>query len=107
MKIYTCEDCDRDGNVIPNTGCGEITHVIFDGYSFGDRMLEGVMFKASLNDNEVVVDTVEDWNTHPYLIGLNRDHWVKEAERHIKDLDIATCPNCGNDVDAQPKETTP
>lgn len=55
MKFY-CRDCDNQGNEIPDSGCGEIPHVLFDGYSFGERMLEGVMFRAFIKDGRQLND---------------------------------------------------
>ncbi len=101
---FVCNEYDDKGNLIPNSGCGEIDHITFDGYDFGDRQLEQVMFKASIEDGKVVVNTVDDWSKNSYLKGLNKKHWLKEAKEHQADLDVATCPNCGNDVDAQTME---
>ncbi len=98
MKKFMCNEADKEGNNIPGTGCGEIDYVLFDGYSFGDRILEGVMFKAYYEDNELKVDPVDDWDKDTYLKGLNKEHWMKLALSHAKDLDIAQCPKCGNDV---------
>jgi hypothetical protein len=102
---FICDDYDNKGNPIPNSGCGEITHIIFDGYGFGDKQLEQVMFKASVIDGEVVVDAVDDWDNDNYLKGLNKNHWLGAAKAYQANLDIATCPNCGNDIDAQARES--
>lgn len=101
---FSCEDTDWLGNGVPGTGCGEISHVLFDGYSFGDRLLEGVMFKAFIKENAIAVDSVDEWETDPYLIGLNKEHWMEEALDFAKKNDIAECPNCGLEVGAQPRD---
>jgi hypothetical protein len=85
---FVCEDIDDNGNSIPNTGCGPVDHLLFDGYYFGDRILEGVMFKVKLDGS---VETVEDWSTHPYFSGLNAQKWLKEAARFIEDRDVCEC----------------
>ena len=63
------------------SNCGDIPIVYFDGYGFGDRMLEGVMFKVSRDSNGEIdvasVDSVEDWDTDAYLIGLNKEYWME------------------------------
>lgn len=52
----------------------------FDGYSFGDRQLEGVMFKAELlADGHLEVSSVENWKTDPYLKTLQEKHWLPLA----------------------------
>lgn len=98
MPKFICNDIDEQGNDIPGTGCGEIDHIIFNGYSFGDRMLEGVMFKAWYEGDELRVTSVEEWDESPYLRQLNKDYWMGCALAHAKQLDVAQCPNCGNEV---------
>lgn len=77
--------------------CGKIDHVLVDGYTFGDRILEGVMFE------------VRDKNGKPDAIGvtkecldyfndLNTKKWLKACQGYCEDLDIAQCPKCGYDV---------
>jgi|SRR5690606_21187671 len=103
-KQFVCRDVDSQGNEIPDSGCGPIPHILFDGYGFGDRQFEGVMFKAMLVDGKLVVDSVDDWDSDPYLSDFKKDKIIKRAFDFIEDYDVATCPNCGNDVDAQPKD---
>jgi hypothetical protein len=83
-------DCDK---------CGKIDEALFDGYGFGERILEGVMFKAKKRDNGTcVVDSVDKWEKDPYLSGLNKKHWMKLAKDYAEDNDIFECPTCKNDV---------
>ncbi len=102
-KQFVCCDVDSNGEDIPNSGCGPITHVLFDGYGFGDRQFEGVMFKALIRNGKLVAESVDDWDTDPYLSDFNQKKILKRALDYAKENDIATCPKCGNDVDAQPK----
>ena len=105
MKTFICDDCDETGKPIPDSGCGHIDYVLFDGYNFGDRMLESVMFKASIDENDkVVVSTKEDWTKDNYLCGLDVEHWLELAREYVEDLDVAMCPSCQHDIDAQPRE---
>ena len=47
----------------------------FDGYGVGDRLLEGVMFEASLEDNGTVL-VVHGTDANSYLTQLNPEHWM-------------------------------
>jgi len=85
MKI----NCDR---------CGEIPCAIFDGYSVGDTLLEGVMFKVYYKNNILKVE-LNSKDDKDYCRKLNMKYFNKEALEHAKELDIASCPNCGSDVD--------
>lgn len=78
--------------------CGPIPYILFDGYDFAERLLEGVKFKASFDDGELVVDTVADWDTDPYLSGLNKNRWMASAKCHVEGLDVANCPQCGEEI---------
>ena len=105
MKVFLCDDVDERGNPILNSGCGVIDHIVFDGYDFGERTLEGVKFKAQLNAKyEVEISTVDDWITNSYLCGLNREHWTKAAKDYRDDLEVAESPYCGNEIAAHQQE---
>lgn len=86
--------------------CGEIEYVVIDGYSFSERTLEGVPFRvyASATKAGVKFRVEPDGMTwdDEYLRTLNRKHWEKEAVLHCTDNDVAECPRCKLDVDAQP-----
>lgn len=57
----------------------------FDGYSFGDRLLEGVPFKAVVVDGELRVSFA--YPKGKYESWLNRDKCLKEAMEYAKDND--------------------
>jgi len=79
--------------------CGKIDEALFDGYFFGDRILEGVMFKARKNDDGTCeVESVDEWDKDPYLVGLNKELWMKRAKEFAEANDIFTCPTCKQDV---------
>jgi hypothetical protein len=82
--------------------CGEIDHVLMDGYAFGDRLLEGVMFEVRVGKKGLDVKVADD--CEEYFSGLNTKKWLKAAKEHAQENDIATCPRCQEDVDAQPEE---
>ena len=59
----------------------------FSGYPFGDRLLEGVMFKATIQDDgsmkvEVTPESAD------YLRGLNAKKWLKEALEYAQGNDL-------------------
>lgn len=65
----------------------EYQEAYFDGYSFGDRLLEGVMFKAELlPDGYLEVSTAPGSVT--YMKNLNEKKWLDEALKHAIDNDI-------------------
>lgn len=78
--------------------CGNIDHVLVDGYDFGDRVMEGVMFKVEDKDGKPhaigVIDSCKE-----YFEDFNKDTWLRRCEAFCEDLDIAECPNCGGDVE--------
>jgi len=108
MKKFICEAVDGLGYSVKGTGCGEIDYYLMDGYDFGDRVLEGVMFRVSYNENdEIVVATDEDWSDSPYLVGLNEKYWLEQALANAQGNDIGECQhrgNCkgGNEISADP-----
>lgn len=79
--------------------CGKIDEVLMDGYSFGERILEGVKFKVKKNDDATcVVESVDDWDTDPYLRGLNEKHWMGAAKASAESEDFFECPTCHGDA---------
>lgn len=68
--------------------CGVLDHVLFDGYAFGDTLLEGVMFEARLTgqtdvetgspmfDVKVAAGHEAHWNK------LNQKYWLGRRARH-------------------------
>lgn len=67
---------------------GEKVAVEFDGYFFGDRLLEGVTFIAevTLKDGKpVVVDVKPHPSAEKYMKQLNREMWVKRAEHYAQE----------------------
>src|ERR1017187_5471074 len=46
-----------------------------DGYSIADRMLEGVIFKAELISDKILVVTLNDPSDEDYMSDLNAKKW--------------------------------
>jgi hypothetical protein len=67
---------------------GRTTQTAFiDGYSFGDRLLEGVMVRCFLDEKGFLeVSFLEE--DIPYLSQLNEDYWLEAALESAKGRDI-------------------
>jgi hypothetical protein len=63
-----------------------VSTAYFDGYNFGDRLLEGVSFKAEVADGKMAVSF-----TNPngkYEKGLNQSYWLEKAQEFAANHDI-------------------
>lgn len=56
---------------------------LVDGYSFGDRMLEGVMFDVVFQNKEVVSIDVQEGHRR-YFEDLNTTKWLKVAKDYVE-----------------------
>lgn len=66
-----------------------------NGYYFGDRQLEGVMFKCVLDDKGfLVISTDED--SVPYMSTLNENYWLGAALHFAEGNDIFCDNNSGS-----------
>ena len=78
--------------------CGKLEYVWLDGYAFGDKILEDVMFRVYDKDN-VIIDEIYD---DDYWEGLNKAKWLKDAQESarqcLEDGEGLTCPNCLGEV---------
>ena len=63
----------------------EITESVFviDGYSFGDRLLEGVLFEVKFKDDKILSLKVEE-DSKDYFDDLNKTKWLKEAKKYAQ-----------------------
>lgn len=78
--------------------CGKIDEAEFDGYPFGDRLLEGVKFVAKKHDDGTCEVRPKSSDDTTYLQSLNTKRWMKEAKTFAESNDIFICPVCGSDV---------
>ena len=78
--------------------CGTISYGLLDGYSFGDRVLEGVKFQIIIDHNKVKSVTVCK-EAKAYFDTLNAKKWLKDAKACAEETDILECPQCGGDVE--------
>lgn len=58
-----------------------------DGYSFGDRLLEGVMFIISITKDGELKAKVQD-SDKDYFSDLNEERWLASAVSHAEENDI-------------------
>jgi hypothetical protein len=94
MKI-TCENC------------GEVDHVLMDGYNVGDRLLEGVMFEIRVKKEkfqEVLVAKLDEQGQAYFKNnGISAKKWEKEMTddaRSSYESDgccLMICPKCEED----------
>jgi len=94
MRSLFCDNkCNKDLNF-----------VYVHGYDFGDRLMEGVMFKVEVVDGKGVCVGLHP-DSEPYMAQFNWEHWKKRCEEHCVNIDIAQCPHCGEDVLVEDEET--
>lgn len=70
-----------------------------DGYQFGDRLLEGVMFKITVTkQNKLKAEIAPGFEDS--LEGLDKKYWLKLAVEHAETVDIfeADSKSSGEDV---------
>jgi len=69
------------------TDRGEIPYAFVNGYNFGDRLLEGVMFKITITkNNKFKAEALR--KDMDYLKGLNLKKWLGSAEAFANSNDI-------------------
>lgn len=73
--------------------------VKFDGYAFGDRILEDVYFQADIADDgtvsNVVIDPDDDGD---YWSDLNQAKWLKMAKEYLEETLRDECDNNVQDL---------
>lgn len=75
--------------------CGEIDHMLINGYSFADRILEDVMFDIATVDGKIVAEVVPE--DAEWFDNFNKEKWLAAAVEYAENTDIGECPNCGGD----------
>lgn len=79
--------------------CGDVDQILVDGYGCGDRLLEGVMFKVVMAEDESLTAEVMPL-FQDYFEQLNPnwvDKIVEYVEEHIDDC-VGKCPHCKQDI---------
>ncbi|MHA1676395.1 MAG: hypothetical protein ACTSU6_04380 [Candidatus Njordarchaeales archaeon] len=78
--------------------CGQDQNFQINGYRFGDRLLEDVMFTVTF-ENDTVEVTYPNWEKDPYMAGLNTPYWCKLIQESISNQpgdydDSLFCVDC-------------
>lgn len=60
--------------------------VKFDGYPFGDEVLEEVYFQADIQGNIVKNVAIDPNSNNEYWEDLNKDKWLKKAKKYLENL---------------------
>jgi predicted RNA-binding Zn-ribbon protein involved in translation (DUF1610 family) len=85
--------------------CGDVDAVLVDGYSFGDRLLEGVIFRVTRNSQGGLKAVVEP-EFADYMGKMNAKKWIKECIRYVEEHEddcAGQCPKCGDDIYLKPE----
>lgn len=87
MKTFKCD------------ACGDIDHVVVDGYGVGDRLLEGVEFEIRWNAEGTGYTAKVKPEYARYFSDLNEARWLARIAESTEHDDTAACGKCGRDVD--------
>jgi hypothetical protein len=60
--------------------------VKFDGYPFGDEVLEEVYFQAEIQGSIVKNVAIDPNSNNEYWEDLNKDKWLKKAKKYLENL---------------------
>jgi len=79
--------------IIDDSTYEEVDELYLDGYGFGDRLLEGLVVKVTLNDEGTELQITADWPK-----GIDSEYWIPQALSHLKDIDnLSTSPDLDDD----------
>jgi hypothetical protein len=64
--------------------------VFADGYFVGDRLLEGVIFKFTWDDEQqkYIYAGPQDDYSNTYLKQINMVYWIPHLEKYVEEIDI-------------------
>lgn len=63
-----------------------------------------IEFKAFIKNNEIAIESLQNWEKDSYLKQFNKEYWMKLALEFAQNNDIAEYPKCRDDTTAQPIE---
>ena len=86
----------EQGRIICDGCKKELDYVLVNGYPFGDRLMEGVMFKVCLSKNKWICIGVEE-EAKEYIKQFNWKYWKSICESFCNENDLAHCPLCGEE----------
>lgn len=64
-----------------------VDHAWVDGYAVGDRLLEGVMFKITIDEDKKFHAEIDKF-AKDYFNDLNEKKWLKAIEKYASSTDI-------------------
>lgn len=73
---------------INETQAREVDALYLDGYNFGDRLLEGVIFHVRVAPGGDDLAVSVDGQDEKYLKDLNARKWLREAKKHALTTDV-------------------
>ena len=73
--------------------CGQIQEALMDGYFFGDRLMEDVMFVVTLDDSHKATVRISEKDAD-YFKQFNAEEWYKQGREFAEENDFFTCPKC-------------
>lgn len=95
------------------TESGEIEKGYVDGYSVGERELEGCYFEITIQDDKVVAkirDKDKDWFEH--FSEKDQNRWIEWAIEDAEENGVSSDPGCGDEawiegIILEPKQSYP
>lgn len=87
--------------------CGEVQCAYVEGYAVGDRLLEGVMFRASRikGQDSFTVKATPEALRYFETLGIKATVWERRIAAWLNDdlenIDTAECVECGGDIEAE------
>lgn len=84
--------------------CGDIKVAHINGYDFGDKLLEDVLFEVGINTKGTKLEVIGvDPSSQEYFQNLNIQKWTREAKDYLKaivdDGEIPlNCASCGDEA---------
>lgn len=75
-----------------NDNTHEVDALYLDGYGFGDRLLEKVIFKITLHDGNLIAECLDKYDP-----GINWDYWEKECVKYAVGDVLSTSADPYND----------
>ena len=96
----------HEGTIICDNCGADLDYVLVDGYAFGDRTMEGVMFKARLSNMKEVDGKRKQtgWTCigvreedEAYMKQFDWNYWSNLCEEYCERNDLAQCPLCGEE----------
>lgn len=85
--------------------CGDVDAVLINGYSFAERLLEGVMFKVFYKDGELIAEVMPE--DADFFSDFNEIRWLDKCLKKVNSMegDVGgSCPCCKEDIYFRPDD---